>query len=664
MNNPLLFLPNQVVDFQNIKTEHIREAVDFTIQKLDKKLQNIYHIDGNERNFQNTMIAYDELISQLTVMNSILFLLSSTVSDDELRNKSREAVEELEKYGNQLALDEQLYKALKQYSQTQEASQLIGFQHKLLKETIRSFEKNGFALPKEQRDELKEIQNQLSEQINLFYKNIAEYQDYLIVSEADMDGLPEDFKKQHQQEDGTFKITLDYPSYTPFMQYATSEQARKKLYIKYLNRASDTNLDVLKQVLILRKQLVVLLGYPTYAAYRQEDLMSKKPKNVWDFENKLKEKIKPKAQEDYKELLNIKREKTGDSNVQIVNPWESGYYRTILLKEKYNVNPEQVREYFALDNVLKGIFMISEQLFEIKFVEISSPSVWHEEVRYFEIRNSLEDRLVGKMYLDLFPRPNKYNHAACFPLVQGRTMQDEYQIPVLALVCNFSKPTDSKPSLLRHAEVETLFHEFGHALHVLLTKSPVAIFAGTNTVNDFVEVPSQLFENWAWNYESLSLFAKHYQTNEILPQILFDKMLSAKNLGIGIFTQQQIFYGTYDMTLHDDYQPNTGNSTTDIIKKLQNEITLFPYLEGTHFEAAFGHLMGYAASYYGYLWSLVYAEDIFAVFEQKGIMDKEIGIKYRNLILAKGGSEDEMQQLIDFLGRKPNEEAFLKSLGV
>ncbi|GAB4185515.1 MAG: oligopeptidase A [Thermoflexibacter sp.] len=664
MKNPLIYKHNQLIDFKNITVENVQEAVTATTVQLTEQLSELCAIAEEARTFENTMRKYDALMSQLTITNSLLFLLSSTLVDDELRNKSRQAVEELEKFGNQLALDENLYQAIKKYAQTAEAQQLTGYQEKFVKETVRSFEKNGFALPKEKRDAFKDLQDQLSEQVNLFYKNIAEYQDFIIVSEEEMAGLPEDFKSQHKQEDGTYKIGLEYPSYTPFMQYAHSEEARKKLYIKYLNRASDKNLSVLKNVLRLRKQIVELLGYQTYAAYRQEDLMSKKPEVVWNFENKLKEKVRPKAQADYQELLEVKKQKTGNPNAQVVNPWESGYYRTILLKEKYSVDPEQVRTYFPLDNVLHGLFHISEQLFDIQFVEQKDVPVWHKEVRYFEVRNASDKALVGRLYLDLFPRPNKYNHAACFPLVQGRETEHGYQIPVLALVCNFSKPTPEKPSLLRHAEVETMFHEFGHALHVLLTQSPVAAFAGTNTANDFVEVPSQLLENWAWNYESLALFAKHYQTGEVLPKELFDKMLSAKNLGVGIFTQQQIFYGTYDMTLHDKYNPESEESTTDIIRKLQNEITLFPYLEGTHFEAAFEHLMGYAASYYGYLWSLVYADDIFSVFEQKGILNKEVGLRYRNIILAKGGSEDEMQQLINFLGREPSEGAFLKSLGV
>jgi thimet oligopeptidase len=662
--NPLLFRLNQLIDFQNINTQHIEEIKYKSIEKLNEKLQIIYQIEAQNRTFENTMLAYDALINELSSITSLLFLLSSTLTDDDLRNKSREMVEELEKFGNQLSLDENLYQAIKTYSQTNEAQTLTGYKQKLVVETVRSFEKNGFALPQEKRAELQKIQDQLSEQNNLFYKNIAEYQDAILVSEKEMDGLPEDFKKQHLQSDGSYKIGLDAPSYTPFMQYAQAEQPRQQLHLKFLNRAADTNLEVLKKVLLLRKQMVELLGYQSYAAYRNEDLMSKKPENVWNFENRLKEKIRPRAIEDYHELLSIKREKTGNVDTQIINPWESAYYRTILLREKYSVDPEKVREYFALDNVLGGLFHISAQLFDIQFIEIEKSSVWHQDVRYFEIKNITDNQLVGRMYLDLFPRPNKYNHAACFPLIQGRTTENGYQIPVLALVCNFSPPTAEKPSLLRHAEVETMFHEFGHALHVLLTQSPVAIFAGTNTARDFVEVPSQLLENWAWSYESLSLFAKHYQTNEVLPKEMFDKMQSAKDLGVGIFTQQQIFYGTYDMTLHDQYDPNSAESTTDIIKRLQNEITLFPYVEGTHFEAAFGHLMGYAASYYGYLWSLVYAEDIFSIFEQSGIMDKATGLKYRHTILAKGGSEDEMQQLINFLGREPNESAFLKSLGV
>jgi thimet oligopeptidase len=249
-------------------------------------------------------------------------------------------------------------------------------------------------------------------------------------------------------------------------------------------------------------------------------------------------------------------------------------------------------------------------------------------------------------------------------MIKGKETINGYQMPVASLVCNFPMPTENQPSLLPHSDVVTFFHEFGHVLHNVLTRAELASFSGTSVARDFVEAPSQIFENWVWNYESLKLFAKHYKTGEVLPKELYDKMYSAKNAGSGLATLQQIFYGLIDMTLHDKYDPNSNISTTEVVKKLQNEVTLYPYLEGTNMQSAFGHLMGYAAGYYGYLWANVYAHDMFSVFEKNGIMDKETGRQYRDIILARGGTEDEIKLVKEFLKREPNQEAFLKSLGL
>jgi len=266
--------------------------------------------------------------------------------------------------------------------------------------------------------------------------------------------------------------------------------------------------------------------------------------------------------------------------------------------------------------------------------------------------------------LDIYPRDNKYKHAAMFGMISGKKLNDEYQIPTASLVCNFPKPTQDKPALLLHNDVVTFFHEFGHLMHDLLTKAELASQAGTNVARDFVEMPSQIFENWAWDFEALCIFAKHYKTGEKLPKELFDKMLAAKNVGSGLHVLQQIFYGTLDMTYHDKFDPKGNKSTTELVKELQNEITLYKFQEGTHFEAGFGHLNGYAAGYYSYLWALVYAEDMFSLFKEKGILNKETGMKLRKLVLERGSTLEEMEIVKEFLGREPNDKAFLESIGL
>jgi len=275
-----------------------------------------------------------------------------------------------------------------------------------------------------------------------------------------------------------------------------------------------------------------------------------------------------------------------------------------------------------------------------------------------------DGKIISRFYIDLYPRPNKYSHAACFPMIGSKETENGPQLPTATLVCNFPAPTADMPSLLPHGDVETFFHEFGHVLHSVLTKTKLSSQSGTSVSRDFVEAPSQIFENWTWDYESLKLFAKHYKTGEVLPKELFDKMLAAKNVGSGLANTQQVYYGIFDFTLHDKYDPTSSQPVVEVMKELQNKITLYPYLEGTQMFASFGHLMGYAAGYYSYLWALVYADDMFSIFDKNGIMDKATGLKYRDIILANGSSRDELEMVVEFLGRQPSQDAFFKAIGL
>jgi thimet oligopeptidase len=430
----------------------------------------------------------------------------------------------------------------------------------------------------------------------------------------------------------------------------------------YNNRAARSNLEVLIKVLMLRKEMAQLLGFETYAEYRVGDRMAKLPQNVWSFENNLVDKLKEKAQLDYDELLMVKRAKLGDESIDVIQPWEASYYSNILLKEKYDLDQNLVKEYFPTDEVIDGLFQIAQHLFQVEFEEVNNPSVWYEDVRMFNVKK--DGKVISRFYTDLYPRPNKFSHAACFPMIAGKETPEGYQMPVATLVCNFPAPTEDTPSLLTHNEVETFFHEFGHVLHNVLTTTALSSHSGTSVSRDFVEAPSQIFENWTWNYDALKLFAKNYKSGEVLPESLFEKMVAAKNVGSGLSNTQQVFYGMIDFTLHDKYDPTSATTTTEIVAELQDKITLYPYLEGTHMQAAFGHLMGYAAGYYGYLWSLVYAQDMFSVFEENGVMDVETGLRYRDIILTNGGSRDELEMVVEFLGREPNQDAYFRSIGL
>lgn len=666
VSNPLFAEFNQMMELSRLNKEHIANATTTIIEQSKKSLETIYAIKKENRTFDNTLLALDNIQNDFGKVTYLVYLMNNVQPDADIRDQARASFGDLDKFSTDMGLDEQLYKAMKEYSETAEAKKLTGYKKRFLDETLRDFERNGFALSKEKRDELKTIQNKLSDLSIAFSKNIADYKDFLIVSEKEMDGLPEDYKKPRKQEDGTYKIDLSYPSYSGFMKSSNSESARKALYTKYMNRASDKNLDVLKEMLVYRQKLASLLGYKTFAQYQTETRMAKNPKNVWDFENRLIDKIKVKAKKDYDELLDVKRKQLNDQTISVVQPWESSYYNNILLKEKYQLDQEKLKEYFEINNVMSGLFQIAQTLFDVTFDEIKNPSVWHQDVRAFEVKQN--GKIIGRFYFDLFPRDNKFTHAACFAMVKGKTTANGYQIPSATLVCNFPKPTADQPALMYHAlgsaSVTTFFHEFGHVLHNMLTQSDLYSYAGTAVARDFVEAPSQIFENWAWNYDALKMFARHYKTNEILPKDLFDRMVASKNVGSGIGTAYQVFYGVLDMTLHDQYDPNGKETTTEVVKRLQEKILLYPYLEGTAFQAGFGHLTGYAAGYYGYLWAEVYAQDMFSVFAKNGIMDKKTGKRYRDIILAKGGTEDPLELVKQFIGREPNEDAFLKSLGL
>lgn len=658
--NPLFNTFNQPIDFASLTADDVIEATEAIQTITDAALTNLINVPEGQRNFENTMVALDDLFASFDMIASPIYLMAYTNPDSALRSNALESNTILSMYINEVSLNEDLYKAIKSYSETKKASQLTGYKAKFLKETVADFERNGFALSAEKREELKAINNEISAIGDDFSQNIASFQDFLILDEAEMDGLPDDFKEARKQEDGSYKVDLSYPSYGPFMKYAKSDKARKELYMKYMNRAYPDNMEVLQNLLAKRLEMANLLGYESYSNYRLEDRMAKNPQTVWDFETSLAADLKPKQLLDMEELVAYKNELSGNDDP--IKSWETSFVKDKMLVNNYEVDGEEVKQYFALDDVIEGLFTITQTIFDLEYKEVENPSVWQEDVRMFEVYQ--DEKLKGMFYLDLHPRPNKYGHAACFGFKKGKMTEAGYQLPMASLVCNFPEPTADKPALMPHGQVETFFHEFGHVLHHMVTTADLYSQSGTSVARDFVEAPSQIFENWAWDYDAVKLFAKHYDTREVMPEELFNKMLAAKNVGSGMGAAGQVFYGTYDLTLHDQYDPNGDLSTTDVLQDLQNDILTIPYTDDTHFQCAFGHLKGYGSSYYGYMWSLVYAQDMFSIFAENGILDKATGLRYRDIILAKGSSEDPLDLVIEFLGREPNNEAFLRDLGL
>ncbi len=533
---------------------------------------------------------------------------------------------------------------------------------KLVKEMLIGFKHSGMDLSDEDLEKFKALNKEEAQHVINFDKNIQEYKDPLEVTREQLKGLGEDYiGKLEKTANGNYLVTLDYPDYVPFMLNADDDEARKALEYKYNRRGGEQNVELLEKTITLRRQIAQLLGYKTHADLKLENRMAKNPKTVMAFLKDLQKKLKPMGKAEDKFLIAYKNEQTGKKS-RTIYPWESGYWSNKYRKENLQLDSEKIKEYFPSQVVIDGMLSLFGGVFGITFEPVNIP-VWHEDVKAFLIKDKQSGAPVAYFYMDLYPREGKYKHAACFDLVEGYEKEDgTYQLPFVAIVANLNKPSKDTPSLLKHGEVETLFHEFGHVLHNALTKSKYKAFSGTSVSWDFVEAPSQMLERWVWNPTVLKQISKHYKTGEALPDELIARMLKAKNFGSGGAYLRQNFFAQYDMTLHTAAKtPDSTKLYFDLTKKIR----ALPLTKNTIPQAAFGHIMGgYDAGYYGYLWSEVIAEDFFSEFEKNGIFNPEIGLKFRREILEKGGSEDEEKLVENFLGRPANNGPFLKSIGL
>ena len=516
-----------MINFPRYSADYISAITSEIKNETLKKLEQITAC-RNKPEFENTLLAFDEMFGELNNELYPIYLLANAAEDEKVRETANAAVLELSNFADELSLNEDLYRALTNFESSEEARTLNGTAKRLLKKSIEDFERNGFKLSSEEREKLKTLRFRLNDLENRFQQNIAEHQYELFISENEAQGLPEYYKKERRQADGTYRITLDMPTYMPLMRYAQNSDLRKKIYYAYLNRAADKNPELLQEILKLRQEQAALLGFPSYAAYVVEDKMSGTPETVWNFENNLKQKVKPKAVKDLQELVAFRDEINPELRGQKFNAWDLSFWSNLLLEQKYKVDSLIVQEYFELNNVFEGVFRICEKLFGIRIEKAELPK-WHDEVQTFLLKEG--EKTLANFYLDNFPRKGKYSHAACFGLGKGKNLYQGDAVKSVALVCNFPRPSEERPSLLTFGQVTTVFHEFGHLLHKTLSESRFYSFAGTSVARDFVEVPSQFFESWCNHYDALTLFAKHYRTGEILPKDLFDKMQAAKNVG-------------------------------------------------------------------------------------------------------------------------------------
>lgn len=651
-----------LVDFANLTPAQIAEGCESAMHTCDAAVDAIVAIPHAERTFANTLLALEDATDSLGSAQGQLGFMAYVAADDALRNSARESDEKLDKYGVALSFRDDLYAAIKAFAATPEAKALAGEDARLLEFELRDYRRNGFELSPGERAKVREIFDKLVELDVQFRKAIDEWEDGIDVRREDLAGLPDSYVEglKTAQVDGEirYRVSLDYPEIQPFMANAQSSDLRRQLFEKDQRKGGAGNVKVLEQAITLRAEVAQRLGYDSWAAYRTETRMAKRVETVDAFLADLGEKVGIKAARDLAELRALAEERAGTREVNI---WDWRYWNNELLKSRYAVDEFEIAQYFPLDACIEGLFQVTQSMLGVRYEPAPAAPLWHPDVQAFDIFEADGSEPFARFYMDLFPRPNKYGHAAAFTLRRGRALPNgDYQKPVSAIVANFTKPNTTQPSLLRHSEVVTFFHEFGHILHQTLTRARRARFSGTATERDFVEAPSQMLEHWVWEPKVLAGFARHHETGAPLPRNLLDSMIAAKNLNSGVTTLRQLFFASLDFAYHS---PGFDGDTTKGVESL-HAITGFSYLPGTHFQSGFGHLFGYDAGYYGYLWSHVFGDDMYTRFEAAGPLDEATGRHYRKVILERGGSVDGDELVRSFLGREPNNQAFLRGLGL
>ncbi len=626
----------------------------------------IKSIPREKRTFENTVYALEASDYLFDTALKSLGVLLSVSSTESVRESSKKALDEISKKMVDIGYDKGIYKALLEYRDgpNYKKEKLLPEERMLLKDFLIGYRRMGFDLPKTKQKKLKEIIKKLSKLSSDFSKNLNDYHDHIIVTRGELDGLPENYINGLSRDaKGNYKVTLEYPDLFPFMSHSKSDIKRKELAEKNYRKGGIKNLLILERAIKLREERARILGYKNHVDFVTEVRMAKNSKKVRDFILGLSRKLKRKSLKEIKQLTDFKKKETKDKNVGLTY-YDTAYWSERLKEKKFNINSEKIREYFPFDKVIKGTFEIYQKLFGVKFEKLKGYPVWHEDVEVYAVKEK-NGGIKSYFMLDLYPRKNKYGHACANEIITGRIegwRGEEYNAPLALMIANFPKPRPKVPSLLSHGDVETFFHEFGHVMHATLTKGRYVSQSGYNTVWDFVEAPSQMLENWVWDRRMIKLLSRHYKTGKPLPEKDLKNLLKVKNYMVAIHSMRQLALGYFDWFIHS----RKNISRIDKIhQKITRDYSGISIPKTAIFPAGFGHLMGgYDAGYYSYMWSLVYASDMFTRFKREGLLNPKTGRDYRREILEVGGGREELASVKKFLGRAPNNRAFLKEIGL
>ena len=647
--------------------EAMQTNMELAIAHANASLDRIASLPADSLSFDNTIRALDDLSYLADLCASRIYLMKETSQDPAIREQGTELIKRFQDWAVGLDYREDVYRTIAAYASTEPA--LEGEDQKLLEEVIRDYRRAGLALPESERKEVERLRKELSSLSTDFDANITKAQKRLTFTEVELEGVPRSFLEMEGIKTGDDRYTVQANvtwHFLSIMENAKSESTRRRMKQARYQLAGKENVTLLQSILRLRTEIAHRLGYETWADYQTEVKMAGNGQTALDFLNDLKHGLQPKFDAELERYRTLKVEETGDPDAQI-HLWDWRYFSNQLKKREYEVDSEQLRVFFPYKQTLQGMFDIYQQMFGLRFLPMDPPYKWVDDLELYGVVDSESGEPLGTFYLDMFPREGKFNHFAQFTLIGGKGFSDGiYQRPCVALICNFPAATDDRPSLLSHNEVETLFHEFGHALHSILTRAKHARFSGTSVPRDFVEAPSQMLENWIWDKEQLDGFAADYRDpSKKIPSEILDRLKEARLATIATFYRRQLSFGILDLELHS---LDPSEEAVDVIEASNQIISdvFLPVPEETTFATYFGHLTGYDAGYYGYAWADAIAADMATVFEEsdQGYADQAIARRLRQHIYEPGGSRDANELIESFLGRKRSIQPFLESIGI
>jgi len=671
MKNVLL-KPFDLAPFSAIENSHFKPAIEKAIQQARKEIDAIVS-SGEPASFENTIEALEFAGAHLDRLSSLFFNLNSAETSEELQKLAQEISPMLTEFSNDIALNEDLFRKVQDVFEQKDSLSLNKEQQMLLEKKYKYFSRNGANLPKEKKARLRNLDKELAQLKLTFGEHVlAETNSFEmhLTKEEEIEGLPDGAIEAAAQlasskgKDG-WVITLDYPSYIPFMTYAKNRKLRKKLSIAFGSKGFHNNeldnQELVLKIARLRHERAKLLGYESHAHFVLEERMAETPEKVLSFLEELKEKAKPPAIQEFEELQEFAKNLDGITKLE---KWDGSYYGEKLKQQRFDLDDEKLKPYFKLENVISGVFKIAGELYGLDFEEVKDIDTYHKEVRTYRVKDD-QGKLVAVLYADFHPRPGKRGGAWMTSYKPQFRKNGLNERPHISVVCNFTKPTKTKPSLLTFNEVTTLFHEFGHALHGMLADTSYPSLSGTSVFWDFVELPSQIMENWCYEKGALELFAHHYETGQSLPMELIDKIKESSNFLEGMATLRQLSFGFLDMAWHGN-DPSQVKNVKEFEEQAFKDTRLYKSNPETCMSTAFSHIFqgGYSAGYYSYKWAEVLDADAFAYFKENGIFNKEIANKFKACILSKGGTEKPMDLYKEFRGSEPKLDALLERAGL